>query len=136
MTRGGLNTSALLRMPTIEEKDSECDVKEEVEKKEKAYLKKIDQLETEIERLKQDKQKRDSQLEKMNTKASAEVLLAMREQQIRAEEALLAQAEEDVQEKQLRNSIIEEILKLRSDPQSTKGLDREEIQYQLTHVQS
>jgi len=53
MGRGGLNTSALTRMPTIEEKDSECDVKEEIEKKEKAYLKKIDQLEAEVESLKQ-----------------------------------------------------------------------------------
>jgi len=48
----------------------------------------------------------------------------------------LAAAEEDVEEKRLRNSVIEEILKLRSDPRSTKGLDRDEIAYQLQHVQS
>jgi len=48
----------------------------------------------------------------------------------------LAEAEEEVQEKQLRNSIIEEILKLRSDPRSAKGLDKDEITYQLQHVQS
>ena len=41
-----------------------------------------------------------------------------------------------MQEKQLRNSIIEEILKLRSDPRSTKGLEKDEIEYQLQHVQS
>jgi len=62
MARGGLNTSALTRMPTIEEKDSECDVKEEIEKKEKEYLKRLEQLEADVERLKHEKAVHDAQL--------------------------------------------------------------------------
>ncbi len=46
-----LNTSAMLRMPTIEEKDSEWEIKEEIERKDKEYLKRIALLEQEVETL-------------------------------------------------------------------------------------
>ena len=39
--KGKLNTSALLKMPVIEEKEGECDIKEEIEKKDKDYRKKL-----------------------------------------------------------------------------------------------
>lgn len=49
--RGGLNSSSFLKMPTIEEKESEHDLKEEIERKEKNYLKKLDELEQELDKL-------------------------------------------------------------------------------------
>lgn len=39
-------------MPTIEERESECDVKEELERKEKEYKKNIERLEYTLEELK------------------------------------------------------------------------------------
>jgi hypothetical protein len=41
----------MLRMPTIEEKDSEWEIKEEIERKDKEYLKRIALLEQEVETL-------------------------------------------------------------------------------------
>ena len=48
----GLNSSALLKMPTIEEREGEWDMKEEIEKKERNYLKTLTALETDVEKLK------------------------------------------------------------------------------------
>lgn len=43
-----LNQSMIMRMPTIEERESEHDNKEELERKEKEYKKKIARLEQEM----------------------------------------------------------------------------------------
>ena len=75
-----LNTSAFSKMPVIEEKDSESDIKEEIERKEKEYKKKIDQLEAEVEALKKEKELHEKEFNQMNTKANPASLLSHREQ--------------------------------------------------------
>lgn len=43
---------ALVNMPTIEERDSEADIREELERKEKEYIRNIERLEDALEDLK------------------------------------------------------------------------------------
>jgi hypothetical protein len=50
-----LNNSGLLRMPTIAEKEEESDMKEEIERREKDYVKRLAALEGEIDGLKKTK---------------------------------------------------------------------------------
>ena len=52
---GSLNTSALLKMPTIEEREGEWDMKEEIERKEKEYLKRLAALEQDVDNLRRQK---------------------------------------------------------------------------------
>ena len=71
----GLNASGLLRMPTIEENEGETDIREEVERKEKDYEKKLRSLETELDALKQikdQKQKTFDELTQKFTKSKAD----------------------------------------------------------------
>lgn len=47
----GIGNSSFMQMPVIEERESECDVKEELERKEKDYLRNIERLEYTLEDL-------------------------------------------------------------------------------------
>ena len=49
-----LNNSMMLKMPTIEERESEHDNVEELERKKKEYLNKVSRLNNEVDTLKQD----------------------------------------------------------------------------------
>ena len=50
-TMRGIGNSSFMQMPVIEERESECDVKEVLERKEKDYLKNIERLEYTLEDL-------------------------------------------------------------------------------------
>ena len=47
--------SSMMSMPTIEEKEGECDIREEIERKEKEYLKKVNLLEHDLDVMKKTK---------------------------------------------------------------------------------
>ena len=56
----------LTSMPTIEERDSEADVREELERKEKEYQRNIERLEDMLDDLRRRGEEQVSQMESMN----------------------------------------------------------------------
>lgn len=61
-----VRASGLVSMPTIEERDSEADVREELERKEKDYLRNIERLEDMLDDLRRKGDQQSSQLEALN----------------------------------------------------------------------
>ena len=128
--RNALNNS-LLRMPTIEERDGECDVKEELERKEKEYLRKIRLLESEVDALSLAKQTQQRIFDELNanlTQHKGAELLGLREQEVLQLEQDLEELEAEQREVQLRNEIVGEILDGRSADKRRKPLEEREIE--------
>lgn len=83
-------------MPTIEERDSEADVREELERKEKEYLRNIERLEDMLDDLRRKGDQQASQLEALNqTVIDYEPgdILEMREKEMQQLEQELAELE-------------------------------------------
>ena len=72
-------------MPVIEERDSEFDVKEELEKKEKEYKRNIERLEEHLEQLKRLNDEKSNEMDTLNSTqigVSPDDILDIREKEI------------------------------------------------------
>jgi len=100
-------------MPTIEERESEHDNEEELDRKAEAYKKKIDRLKKDGENLKLQLNSMQSQNEEHKTKLikkEAQEMLYEREKQITTLEDSLARINLEGHQYKCRNQIITELL--------------------------
>jgi len=100
-------------MPTIEERESEHDNEEELDRKAEAYKKKIDRLKKDGENLKLQLSSMQSQNEEHKTKLikkEAQEMLYEREKQITTLEESLARINLEAHQYNCRNQIITELL--------------------------
>ena len=104
--KSSLNGSMVLKMPTIEERESEHDNEEELDRKAEAYTKKIDRLRKDVENLKSQLSSMQSQNEEHKTKLikkEAQEMLYEREKHITTLEESLARINLEVHQYKCRN---------------------------------
>ena len=103
----------VLKMPTIEERESEHDNEEELNRKAETYTKKIDRLRKDVENLKLQLSSMQSQNEEHKTKLikkEAQEMLYEREKHITTLEDSLARINLEVHQYKCRNQIVDELL--------------------------
>ena len=93
-----------------------------------------------MEALRKTKEDNERVFNQMNMTFKVSEILNQREQEIKSVERELAEVEEEKAEIQLRNNIVLEIVALRGKDSSShhniKGLDEDEIAFQIQHFRS
>mmetsp|Transcript_3095 Transcript_3095/g.2075 ORF Transcript_3095/g.2075 Transcript_3095/m.2075 type:complete len:128 (+) Transcript_3095:157-540(+) len=120
-------------MPTIEERESESDVKEELERKEKEYQRNIERLEETLEDLKRQYEELQHEYKQLNQNVieySPEEILAFKQEEISNLELQLHQIEEENKEYEQQLEMIE-FIKREYKIQDTSQLRPQDIQKML-----